>query len=149
LIAHRFQDDTLSEARDTCGAAEDPPRLVCSVPANKRPRVAKLEKSDKPVKMASEQIALELEKLPEWSESGESIHRTYAFKDFQSAMGFINAIAQEAERVQHHPDLLVRYSKVTLTLATHDAGGITAKDFALATTADALAAGFAAPKPKK
>lgn len=62
-------------------------------------------------------------------------------------MGFINALAQEAERVQHHPDLLVRYSKVTLTLATHDAGGITAKDFALATTADALATGFAPPAP--
>lgn len=130
-------------------AAARAPRL----PANQRLRVAKLEKQDrleksgKPVKMTGEQIALELQRLPEWSESGESIHRTYAFKDFLAAMGFINALAQEAERVQHHPDLLVRYSKVTLTLATHDAGGITAKDFALATTADALATGFAPPAP--
>jgi hypothetical protein len=56
--------------------------------------VAKLEKQDrldksgKPVKMTGEQIALELQRLPEWSESGESIHRTYAFKDFLAAMGF-------------------------------------------------------------
>ncbi len=109
--------------------------------------MAKLEKSPKPGKMPQEQIARELERLPEWSESGEAIHRTYAFKDFLASIGFVNAIAQEAERVQHHPDVLIRYSKVTLTLSTHDAGGITSKDFALAATADTLAAGFAPPTP--
>jgi 4a-hydroxytetrahydrobiopterin dehydratase len=111
--------------------------------------VAKLEKTAKPEKMTSEQIGRELERLPEWSESGEAIHRTYAFKDFLASIGFVNAIAQEAERVQHHPDVLIRYSKVTLTLSTHDADGVTSKDFALAATADTLAAGFAPPAPTK
>jgi 4a-hydroxytetrahydrobiopterin dehydratase len=52
-------------------------------------------------------------------------------------MRFVNAVAQAAEKAQHHPDILIRYSRVTLTLATHDASGITEKDFSLAKKADA------------
>jgi len=51
-------------------------------------------------------------------------------------MAFVNRVAERAEAVQHHPDILVRYGKVTLTLSTHDAGGLTAKDFDLAAECD-------------
>jgi 4a-hydroxytetrahydrobiopterin dehydratase len=94
-------------------------------------------------KLSEQQIQSELTKHPEWSESGGSIMRTYQFKDFVESMVFVNKVAQAAEESQHHPDILVRWNKVTLTLSTHDAGGITGKDFALAGTCD----GFAPAQP--
>ncbi|MBM4110703.1 MAG: 4a-hydroxytetrahydrobiopterin dehydratase [Phycisphaerae bacterium] len=83
-----------------------------------------------------------LSKLPEWSRVGECIQRTYAFEDFVQSMTFVNGIAQHAEAVQHHPDFLVRWSKVTLSLSTHDVGGISEKDALFAAHADAAAAAF-------
>jgi len=77
-----------------------------------------------------------LEDLSEWSEMNGSLQRTYQFKNFVEAMAFVNKIADLAEKAQHHPDILIRYGKVTLTLSTHDAGGITEKDFELAAQAD-------------
>lgn len=79
-----------------------------------------------------------LEKLAKWTQSGDSIQRTFLLKDFAEAMKFVNAVAQEAERAQHHPDILVRWNKVTLTLSTHDAGGITEKDLNFAASSDKL-----------
>ena len=70
-----------------------------------------------------------------WHLAGDRIQCTYSFDDFEGAMAFANAVAQTAEKQQHHPDMLIRYSRVTLTLSTHDAGesgGITDKDFELA-----------------
>ena len=90
-------------------------------------------------KLAEAEVERALQDLPEWGLVGESINRTYAFADFRAAMSFVNAVAEMAERVQHHPDILVRYSKVTLTLSTHDANGITTKDFDFARSADAVA----------
>ena len=90
-------------------------------------------------KLAEAEVERALQDLPEWGLVGESINRTYAFADFLAAMAFVNAVAESAERVQHHPDILVRYSKVTLTLSTHDANGITTKDFDFAREADRLA----------
>jgi 4a-hydroxytetrahydrobiopterin dehydratase len=89
-------------------------------------------------RLSDDQIRLELGKRPEWTETGEAIQRTFAFKNFVEAMGFVNKVAQLAEAVNHHPDLLIRYNKVTLTLSTHDSGGITQKDFDLAGAVDAL-----------
>ncbi|CAN5699495.1 hypothetical protein BH11PLA1_BH11PLA1_03710 [soil metagenome] len=85
------------------------------------------------------EIAKRLRSVPEWSHVGEAIQRTFAFKDFVEAMAFVDAVAREAERAQHHPDILIRYRKVTMTLSTHDAQGITEKDFALAGVMDGLA----------
>ncbi len=85
------------------------------------------------------QIAAALKYRPEWSEVGDTIQRTYQFKDFVDAMAFVNTVADAAEADQHHPDILIRYSKVTLTLATHDANGLTEKDFDLARKADEMA----------
>jgi len=86
--------------------------------------------------LTEDQIAGELNNHSEWSEMNGAIQRTYQFKDFVAAMEFVNKIADMAEAAQHHPDVLIRYNKVTLTLSTHDAGGVTEKDFALAADAD-------------
>ncbi len=96
-------------------------------------------------KMAEKDIEAALSALPEWSLVGEAIQRTYHFPDFVAAMKFVTAIADAAEKDQHHPDILIRYNKVTLTLATHDAGGITERDFKLAMTADGQFSPPAAP----
>ncbi len=102
-------------------------------------------KQDQPKleKMTEEQVEAAIKDLPEWSHVGESLQCTFVFKDFVQSMRFVNAVGDEAERTQHHPDILIRYSRVTLTLSTHDASGITHKDFALAKSADALAARIA------
>lgn len=89
-------------------------------------------------KMSDSQVKTALEAAPEWSLVGETIQRTFHFSDFTGAMAFVGQIAGAAEERQHHPDILIRYNKVTLTLATHDAGGITTSDFELAKTADGL-----------
>ncbi len=89
------------------------------------------------VKMDEAGIALALSALPQWRRAGEIISRTFVFKDFPAAMNFVNAVAELAEQAQHHPDIDVRCHKVTLALTTHDAGGLTKKDFALARQCDA------------
>ncbi|QYU69355.1 4a-hydroxytetrahydrobiopterin dehydratase [Leptolyngbya sp. 15MV] len=93
-----------------------------------------------PPKMTQDQIDAALQGVPEWSESSGSIQRTFTFPNFIAAMAFVDAVARIAEADQHHPDILIRYNRVTLTVNTHDAGGITIKDFALARQCDALLA---------
>ena len=90
------------------------------------------------VKSTEAQIVLALLTLPEWKRAGDEIARTFVFKDFIAAMEFTNAVASLAEQAQHHPDIDVRWNKVTLALTTHDAGGLTENDFALARQCDAL-----------
>jgi 4a-hydroxytetrahydrobiopterin dehydratase len=90
-------------------------------------------------KLSEAEITDKLEGLANWSELNGAIQRTFQFKDFVEAMKFVNAAADHAEAVQHHPDILIRWNKVTLTLSTHDAGGITQKDFDFASHADGLA----------
>ena len=92
-------------------------------------------------KMDAEQIDARLSTLPEWTLSGESLQRTIGFDDFKSAMTFVNRVADVAEEAQHHPDILVRYAKVSLTLTTHDAGGLTEKDFDMASTLESVITG--------
>lgn len=87
-------------------------------------------------KLSENEIQASLEAVPEWSEASGKIQRTFEFKDFSGAMRFVNVVADEAETRRHHPDILIRYNRVMLTLSTHDAGGITEKDFALASFAD-------------
>jgi 4a-hydroxytetrahydrobiopterin dehydratase len=89
-------------------------------------------------KLTQESIEAKLAEAPEWSSSGGALQRTLKFDNFVDAMAFVNRVADLAEEAQHHPDILVRYSKVTLTLSTHDAGGITQKDFDLAREVDRL-----------
>jgi 4a-hydroxytetrahydrobiopterin dehydratase len=78
------------------------------------------------------EIAEALRSLPDWSSDGKALHRTYRFADFPSAVQFINSLVVPAEALNHHPDVTLSYNKVAVTLTTHDAGGLTAKDLALA-----------------
>ena len=75
----------------------------------------------------------------EWSRVDESITRTFEFDDFNGSMGFVTRIALAAEKADHHPDIDIRWNKVTLTLSTHSEGGLSQKDLDLAATADTLA----------
>ena len=74
-----------------------------------------------------------------WSLEGDAITKKYTFKDFTEAVAFVNRLAPEAEKADHHPDILINYKRVTLTYSTHSEGGLTEKDFAGAATADRLA----------
>lgn len=89
-------------------------------------------------KLSEPDIEKGLEALAEWTRSGDSIQRTYAFADFVGSMAFVNRVAERAEEVQHHPDILIRYSKVTLTLSTHDCAGLSEKDIGFASECDRL-----------
>ena len=84
--------------------------------------------------LSETEIQGKLSRLPGWERHGREIRRTWAFADFKAAMAFVNRVAGLANAADHHPDIDIRYSKVTLVLSTHDAGGLTARDFALAET---------------
>lgn len=85
-------------------------------------------------------IRTSLRAIPGWSRARKILRRTYEFPDFVAAMKFVNAVARAAERAQHHPDVDIRWNRVTLALTTHDAGGLTELDFQLAAQCDRLAA---------
>jgi 4a-hydroxytetrahydrobiopterin dehydratase len=82
-------------------------------------------------------IAQALRQTPGWERAGTEIRRTYRFGDFREALAFVDRVGELAERAGHHPDIDIRYNAVTLALTTHDAGGLSAKDFELARAIDA------------
>ena len=88
-------------------------------------------------RLDAEEIMKRLESIEAWTLSGDSLQSTYTFDDFLGAMSFVNQVASLAESAAHHPDMLIRWNKVTLTLTTHDAGGLTELDFNLAASIDA------------
>ena len=75
---------------------------------------------------------------PGWALDGETIRRTFEFSDFNGAMGFVVRVALLAETADHHPDIDIRWNKVTIALSTHSAGGLTSKDTDLARQIEAL-----------
>lgn len=83
-------------------------------------------------RLSDAEIDSRLRRLPGWERRGDEIRRTFSFADFAGSLAFVNQVGALAEAADHHPDVDIRYSKVTLTLSTHDAGGLTAKDFDLA-----------------
>ena len=89
-------------------------------------------------KLKVSQIKTRLARLPQWQRNGQVIFRTFEFKDFVAAMKFVNRVAKQAEAAWHHPDIDIRWNKVTLALTTHSAGGLTAGDFQLARKLDQL-----------
>jgi 4a-hydroxytetrahydrobiopterin dehydratase len=89
-------------------------------------------------KLGDKKIIPALATVPNWKLQGATIVRTYEFKDFPAAIKFVEVVAALAEEAWHHPDIDIRWNKVTLTLTTHDAGGLTEKDFALARRFDKL-----------
>jgi 4a-hydroxytetrahydrobiopterin dehydratase len=82
--------------------------------------------------LSDAEAAERLSRLPGWARHGNEIRRTFTFTDFKEAMAFVSRVAEHAEEMDHHPDIDIRYSRVTLALTTHDAGGLTALDFDLA-----------------
>jgi 4a-hydroxytetrahydrobiopterin dehydratase len=90
--------------------------------------------------LTPEQARARLTALPGWELFGDSIRRTFTFKDFAEAVSYVVRLGFAAEAADHHPDIAITsYKKVTLTYSTHDAGGLTEKDFAGAETATKLA----------
>jgi 4a-hydroxytetrahydrobiopterin dehydratase len=87
-----------------------------------------------------EQVHERLKSFEGWHSIGNAIERTFDRGDFSGSIHFVNAVAAAANAADHHPDLTVSWNRVTVTLSSHDAGGVTERDFALATAIDALAA---------
>jgi 4a-hydroxytetrahydrobiopterin dehydratase len=96
-------------------------------------------------RLDTEQVRVRLAALPGWrlSDDGLAITRQFRFADFQQAFAFMTHVALAAERADHHPEWSNVYNRVDMRLTTHDAGGLTERDFALAAVAD-KAAGAAA-----
>ncbi|MBI1803039.1 MAG: 4a-hydroxytetrahydrobiopterin dehydratase [Ignavibacteriae bacterium] len=88
--------------------------------------------------LTDDQITKELRSLNGWTRAGKEIKKTFELKDFVHAMGFVNSVALLAEKANHHPDIDIRWNKVTLVLSTHSAGGLTEKDCTLAKEIESL-----------
>ena len=85
-----------------------------------------------------DEIELQLKSLQGWRLVGDMILRDFVFPDFRQAMDFVNKVAALAETANHHPDIDIRYNKVRLCLTSHDAGGMTRRDFKMATAVSAM-----------
>lgn len=85
------------------------------------------------------EIQRSLGSLPGWTRKGDALSKTYHFATFPAGIEFIRRVAVVAEKQQHHPDIDIRYTKICFVLSTHDAGGITEKDIALAHAIEELA----------
>lgn len=86
----------------------------------------------------ADELEVTLKKCPEWEVDGQCIARTIEFEEFMEAIDFVNDLAEIAEEAQHHPDIDIRFNRVTLRLTTHDVGGVTEVDVQLAQRIDNL-----------
>jgi 4a-hydroxytetrahydrobiopterin dehydratase len=84
------------------------------------------------------EIATLLESLPGWSHRGNAIEKHFDCKDFTGSMRFVNAVAEAANAQDHHPDITISWNDVAIALSSHDAGGLTDRDFKLAGTIEGL-----------
>jgi len=89
--------------------------------------------------LSDAEVRQALQQLPGWKKSGEAIERVFQFDNFVKAMDFVDHVAEAAEAVNHHPDILINYNKVTLTLVSHDSGGVTPRDVKMAGRINELA----------
>lgn len=78
------------------------------------------------------ELAAALKKLPEWDLEGKALTQIFEFEEFTEAIDFVNVVAELAEDAHHHPDIDIRYLKVTVTLTTHEVGGVTDADIEMA-----------------
>ncbi|MEJ2210051.1 MAG: 4a-hydroxytetrahydrobiopterin dehydratase [Anaerolineae bacterium] len=77
-------------------------------------------------------------KVPDWTRKGKTIEREFEFEDFDGAMDFVDDVADLAAEQDHHPDILISYNEVRLTLSTHKVGGLSRNDFVMAAKIDEL-----------
>jgi 4a-hydroxytetrahydrobiopterin dehydratase len=85
------------------------------------------------------EIEQKIQTIPQWQQQNQAITRTFEFKNFVEAIAFVNKLVKPAEAAKHHPDITISYNKVTVSLSSHEAGGITQQDFDLAKTISKLA----------
>jgi 4a-hydroxytetrahydrobiopterin dehydratase len=89
--------------------------------------------------IAPDEVKRRIKELPGWSAENAAIRRQFTFPSFPDALAFVVRVGFVAESADHHPDLAISYKKVTVTYSTHSEGGVTAKDFAGAQSADDIA----------
>jgi 4a-hydroxytetrahydrobiopterin dehydratase len=94
--------------------------------------------------LSADEVRKRVGELPGWTLEDKAIHRTFTFAGFPEAVSFVVRVGFAAEAVDHHPDILINYKRVTLTFSTHNEGGLTEKDFAGAQEATKIAAAFGA-----
>jgi 4a-hydroxytetrahydrobiopterin dehydratase len=88
--------------------------------------------------LGDEEIEAWLGELDGWEREGDAIHKTFERGDFVGSIRFVDSMVEPAEEMNHHPDLEISWDKVTVTITTHAAGGLTSSDFELAGRIDAL-----------
>ena len=93
-----------------------------------------------PPRLSDLEIQRALGSLPGWARRGEVLVKTFTFRTFADGIDFVQRVARAADRMNHHPDIDIRYTKITCTLSTHDAGGITESDLSLARDIETVAA---------
>ncbi|MDB4898779.1 MAG: pterin-4-alpha-carbinolamine dehydratase [Gemmatimonadetes bacterium] len=91
-----------------------------------------------PSKLSDLEIQRALGTLPGWARRGEMLVKSYTWPTFSAGIDFVQRVARAADAADHHPDIDIRYTKVTCMLSSHDAGGITERDLALASTIEGL-----------
>jgi 4a-hydroxytetrahydrobiopterin dehydratase len=89
-------------------------------------------------KLSADQVAVNLNLLPQWKFEENKLVKSFTKGTFMEAIDFVVAIAKLADAANHHPDLLIQYKKVTISLSTHDSHGVTGKDFLLAQQIEGL-----------
>jgi 4a-hydroxytetrahydrobiopterin dehydratase len=90
-------------------------------------------------KVSDEEMKLHLQRLNDWTFLGNALHKTYTFRGFRASIAFVNRVAEEASSAGHHPDIEIHFNRVIVSLSTHDEGGVTEKDLALAEAIDGVA----------
>jgi len=95
-------------------------------------------------KLTDEELEVFISNTEGWTSRGDAIVKDFAFPGFRAAVAFVNRVAERADAARHHPDIAIHYNRVTISLSTHDAGGVTEKDVAAAAGIDAAAEGNAA-----
>ncbi|PHX54645.1 4a-hydroxytetrahydrobiopterin dehydratase [Tychonema bourrellyi FEM_GT703] len=88
--------------------------------------------------LSEQEISQRLQALPNWTRDGKTIKYTHEFKNFVESVSFVNCLISPSEKAGHHPDIAIAYNRVTISLTTHDAGGLTKQDFELAETISKL-----------
>lgn len=107
-----------------------------------RPTIAELlpqiAENSKLKPLSEQEIDRHLQSLPNWTRDGKNLKYTHEFKNFVEAVSFVNCLISPSEKAGHHPDIFISYNHVTISLTTHDAGGLTKQDFELAETISKL-----------
>ena len=96
--------------------------------------------------MTPDDVTIRLRAYPGWQAQGDALVRQYTFPSYPDAIAFVTRLAFDAEASDHHPDLLIRYRKVTVTWSTHSEGGVTERDFTGVEQSDRAAAFLAATR---